>query len=153
MRRLLLAVALVAVALPAAAIRPDEILADPALETRARNLGKELRCLVCQNQSIDDSEADLARDLRKLVRERLVAGDSDPEIRRFLVDRYGDFVRLDPPLKLATAVLWFGPALVLVLGLVGVVTFLRRRPTAAPAALDAADRARLERVLAEDDRR
>jgi cytochrome c-type biogenesis protein CcmH len=154
MKRLLLALFLAAAALPAAAIRPDEILADPALETRARNLGKELRCLVCQNQSIDDSEADLARDLRKLVRERLVVGDSDPEIRRFLVARYGDFVRLDPPLKLATAILWFGPAVVLALGLFGIVVFLRRRTTvAAPATLDPADRARLERVLAEDDKR
>lgn len=154
MKRALLALFLAAAALPAAAIRPDEILADPALETRARHLGKELRCLVCQNQSIDDSEADLARDLRKLVRERLVAGDSDPEIRRFLVARYGDFVRLDPPLKLATAILWFGPAVVLALGLFGIVVFLRRRTTvASPATLDPADRARLERVLAEDDKR
>jgi cytochrome c-type biogenesis protein CcmH len=153
MKRLLLALLLAIAALPAAAIRPDEILADPALETRARHLGKELRCLVCQNQSIDDSEADLARDLRKIVRERLVAGDSDPEIRRFLVARYGDFVRLDPPLKLATAILWFGPAVVLALGLVGIVLFLRRRPEAATPTLDPADRARLERVLAEDDKR
>ena len=154
MRRLLLILFFAVTALPAAAIRPDEILADPALETRARNLGKELRCLVCQNQSIDDSEADLARDLRKLVRERLVAGDSDPAIRTFLVDRYGDFVRLDPPLRVATAVLWFGPALVLVLGAFGIAVFLRhRRPVASPAALDQVDRARLERVLAEDDRR
>lgn len=154
MRRLLLVLFFAVAALPAAAIRPDEILADPALETRARNLGKELRCLVCQNQSIDDSDADLARDLRKLVRERLVAGDSDPAIRTFLVARYGDFVRLDPPLRVATAVLWFGPAVVLVLGAIGIAVFLRRRrPVAAPAALDPVDRARLERVLAEDDRR
>ncbi len=154
MRRLVLILLFAVTALPAAAIRPDEILVDPALEARARNLGKELRCLVCQNQSIDDSEADLARDLRKLVRERLVAGDSDPAIRSFLVARYGDFVRLDPPLRVATAVLWFGPALVLVLGAIGIAVFLRRRrPAAAPAALDPVDRARLERVLAEDDRR
>lgn len=154
MRRFLLALLFALAALPAAAIRPDEILADPALEARARNLGRELRCLVCQNQSIDDSEADLARDLRRLVRERLVAGDSDPAIRSFLVARYGDFVRLDPPLKAATAVLWFGPALVLILGGIGIAVFLRRRrPAAAPAALDPEDRARLERVLAEDDRR
>jgi len=156
MRRLALTLLLVvSAALPAAAIRPDEILADPALETRARALGKELRCLVCQNQSIDDSEADLARDLRKIVRERLVAGDSDPAIRTYLVARYGDFVRLDPPLRVATAVLWFGPALILVLGAIGITVFLRRKPAAAavPTALDSNDRARLERVLAEDDRR
>ncbi|MBM3548022.1 MAG: cytochrome c-type biogenesis protein CcmH [Alphaproteobacteria bacterium] len=153
MKRLLLALLLALAALPASAIRPDEILSDPALETRARHLGKELRCLVCQNQSIDDSEADLARDLRKIVRERLVAGDSDPEIRRFLVARYGDFVRLDPPLRLATAVLWFGPAVMLALGLLGIVLFLRRRPASDVPALDEADRARIERVLAEDDKR
>ncbi|MBM3533665.1 MAG: cytochrome c-type biogenesis protein CcmH [Alphaproteobacteria bacterium] len=153
MKRLLLALLLAVAAMPATAIRPDEILADPALETRARALGKELRCLVCQNQSIDDSEADLARDLRKLVRERLVAGDSDPEIRRFLVARYGDFVRLDPPLRLATAVLWFGPAVLLALGFAGIVVFLRRRPETTAPDLDPADRARLERVLAEDDKR
>jgi len=153
MKRLLLALLLALTVFPAAAIRPDEILADPALETRARSLGKELRCLVCQNQSIDDSEADLARDLRKLVRERLVAGDSDPEIRRYLVARYGDFVRLDPPLRLATAILWFGPAVVLALGLAGIVVFLRRRPEPAVPDLDPADRARIERILAEDDKR
>jgi cytochrome c-type biogenesis protein CcmH len=154
MKRLLLALLLAVAAFPASAIRPDEILADPALESRARHLGKELRCLVCQNQSIDDSEADLARDLRRLVRERLVAGDSDPAIRRFLVDRYGDFVRLDPPLRLATAILWFGPGVLLALGIIGIVVFLRRRPVAlTPDALDPTDRARLERVLAEDDKR
>lgn len=156
MRRLVLALILaLAAATPAAAIRPDEILADPALETRARALGKELRCLVCQNQSIDDSEADLARDLRKIVRERLVVGDSDPAIRAYLVARYGDFVRLDPPLRVTTAILWFGPALILVLGAIGIAVFLRRKPagTSPPVALDSNDRARLERVLAEDDRR
>lgn len=153
MKRLLLCLLLIAAAAPAAAIRPDEILEDSGLEMRARGLGRELRCLVCQNQSIDDSEADLARDLRRLVRERLVAGDSDDAIRTFLVDRYGDFVRLDPPLKMSTMLLWFGPIAVLGGGLLGVAVFLRRRPDAVPAELDAADRAKLERVLAEDDRR
>ena len=151
MRRLLLVLVLAIAALPASAIRPDEILADPELEARARVLGKELRCLVCQNQSIDDSDATLASDLRRLVRERLVAGDSDQAIRTFLVDRYGDFVRLDPPLRPATALLWFGPPLVLALGFLGVVVFLRRRPSDAAADLAPADRARLERVLAEED--
>lgn len=156
MRRILLIAASLAVlAGPAAAVNPDEQLADPALEARAHKISKDLRCVVCQNQSIDDSEADLARDLRKIVRERLVAGDSDPAIRTYLVARYGDFVRLDPPLRVATAVLWFGPALILVLGAIGITVFLRRKPAAAavPTALDSNDRARLERVLAEDDRR
>lgn len=153
MRRLLLALMLATLALPALAVRPEEILPNPALEARARALGKELRCLVCQNQSIDDSDADLARDLRRLVRERLVAGDSDPAIRTFLVDRYGDFVRLDPPLKASTMLLWFGPPLVLALGLIGIVIFLRRPRAEAPDTITASDRDRLERVLAEDDKR
>jgi cytochrome c-type biogenesis protein CcmH len=152
MKRLILALLLVILGLPALAVRPDEILPDPALEARARMLGKELRCLVCQNQSIDDSDADLARDLRRLVRERLVAGDTDPAIRAFLVDRYGDFVRLDPPLKASTLILWFGPAIVLALGLAGIVVFVRRRQTETADTLTDIDRARLERVLAEDDR-
>ncbi len=153
MNRLLLALMLAVLALPALAVRPDEILPDPVLEARARALGKDLRCLVCQNQSIDDSDADLARDLRRLVRERLVAGDTDPQIRTFLVDRYGDFVRLDPPLKASTMVLWFGPALVLALGLAGIVVFIRRRQAETPEVLGPGERARLERVLAEDERR
>ena len=153
MSRLLMALLLAVMALPALAVRPDEILPDAALEARARALGRDLRCLVCQNQSIDDSDADLARDLRRLVRERLVAGDSDPQIRAFLVDRYGDFVRLDPPLKASTMVLWFGPPLVLALGLAGIIVFTRRREAESPEGLDPIERARLERVLAEDDRR
>lgn len=153
MSRLLMALLLAVMALPALAVRPDEILPDATLEARARALGRDLRCLVCQNQSIDDSDADLARDLRRLVRERLVAGDSDAQIRTFLVDRYGDFVRLDPPLKASTMVLWFGPPLVLALGLTGIIVFIRRREAESPEGLDPIERARLERVLAEDDRR
>jgi cytochrome c-type biogenesis protein CcmH len=153
MRRLIAALLLVLLALPAAAVRPDEILPDAALEARARALGKELRCLVCQNQSIDDSDADLARDLRRLVRERLVAGDSDDGVRTFLVSRYGDFVRLSPPLRPSTLLLWFGPAVVLGLGLIGIIVTLRRRRPADPAALDDAERERLTQVLAEDERR
>ena len=98
---------------PAHAIQPDEVLADPALEARAREIGRELRCLVCQNQSIDDSDADLARDLRVLVRERLQAGDSDRQVVDYVVSRYGDFVLLRPPVKPATYALWFGPLLIL----------------------------------------
>ena len=115
-------------------MQPDEILPDPALEARARNLSKELRCMVCQNQSIDDSDAPLARDLRILVRERLTAGDSDPQVLDFLTARYGDFVLLKPPLRWDTAVLWFAPAIVLAVGVGGLVILLRRRRGAEPAA-------------------
>jgi cytochrome c-type biogenesis protein CcmH len=100
----------------ARAVDPDEMLKDPALETRARNIGQQLRCLVCQNESIDDSNADLARDLRKIVRERLVAGDSDEQAIGFLRARYGDFVLLKPPFEPATWALWLGPPSILLLG-------------------------------------
>lgn len=96
----------------AQAVNPDEILSDPVLELRARDIGKNLRCLVCQNQSIDESDADLARDLRVLVRERLVAGDSDQEVIDYVVSRYGDYVLLKPPFKPITFVLWGGPILI-----------------------------------------
>ena len=132
-------------AMPAqAATSPDEMLADPALEARARALGHELRCLVCQNQSIDDSDADLARDLRRLVRERLSAGDSDAEVKAFLVARYGDFVLLEPPIKPATYALWFGPPALLVIGGVTVFLFLRRTRRGTDPAL---------RPLSEDEKR
>jgi cytochrome c-type biogenesis protein CcmH len=101
---------------PAYAVRPDEVLADPQLEARARAISAELRCMVCQNQSIDDSDAPLARDLRLLVRERLKAGDSEDAIRTFLTARYGDFILLKPPLKFETVLLWVGPAAILFLG-------------------------------------
>src|ERR671931_1573055 len=105
------------VAVPSAiAVEPNEVLADPALEGRARALSKELRCMVCQNQSIDDSEAPLARDLRILVRERLQAGDSDRQVIDFLVARYGEFVLLRPRFSWHTAVLWLGPAAMLLIG-------------------------------------
>jgi cytochrome c-type biogenesis protein CcmH len=116
------------VATPAWAVRPDEVLADPRLEARARALSKELRCMVCQNQSIDDSEAPLARDLRILVRERLVAGDSDQQVLDFLVARYGEFVLLKPRLSWHTALLWLGPPALLFGGGVVLVLFARRRP-------------------------
>ena len=136
-----------------AATGPDELLADPAQEERARDLGKRLRCLVCQNQSIDDSDADLARDLRTLVRERIRAGDSDEEIIAFLTERYGDFILLRPPVTPATFGLWFGPAAVLVLaGAAGVLLYFRRRATpATPAPLSDTERRRLEALL--DERR
>jgi cytochrome c-type biogenesis protein CcmH len=130
-----------------AATSPDEVLADPVLEQRARALSKQLRCLVCQNQSIDDSNADLADDLRRLVRERLVAGDSDQQILDFLTARYGDFVLLKPPVEPATWGLWFGPAALLLLGAGGVAIHLRRRRRAEPEALSAAEQARLSALL------
>src|SRR3972149_6722167 len=102
------------------AVEPDEVLADPALESRARALSKTLRCMVCQNQSIDDSNAPLARDLRILVRERLKSGDSDAQVREYLVARYGEFVLLEPRISASTIALWAAPGLVLVLGLLGV---------------------------------
>jgi cytochrome c-type biogenesis protein CcmH len=126
-------------------VEPGEILADPALEARAREISKELRCLVCQNQSIDDSNADLARDLRVLVRERLKAGDSDAAVIRYIVARYGDFVLLDPPFKPSTLLLWLGPALVLAGGLLGTAIWFRRRAAAMaePAPLSAEEERRL----------
>lgn len=114
-------------ATPALAVQPDEILKDPALEARARALSQELRCMVCQNQSIDDSDAPLARDLRILVRERLQAGDSDTQVIDFLTDRYGDFVLLKPRLNAQTALLWALPALVLLGGAAALAVFLRRQ--------------------------
>lgn len=115
----------------ALAVQPDEILKDPAQEARARTLSSELRCLVCQNQSIDDSDAPLAKDLRILVRERIVAGDSDAQVKDFLVQRYGAFVLLKPPLSISTLVLWLTP---LLLFLAGVIAIARARRNAAPAA-------------------
>jgi cytochrome c-type biogenesis protein CcmH len=136
-----------------AATSPDELLADPEQEQRARELSKHLRCLVCQNQSIDDSDADLARDLRTLVRERIKAGDSDEEIIAFLTARYGDFILLKPPVKPATFGLWFGPGLVLVAAGLGIVLYLRRRrgdgPAPASDPLSEDEQARLRALLDE----
>ena len=154
MKRLLIAILLGACLLAPgaqAATSPDEILADPVLEERARALSRQLRCLVCQNQSIDDSDADLARDLRQIVRERLVAGDSDAEIIAFLTARYGDFVLLKPPVKPATWGLWFGPLAVLLVAAGGIVVYLRRRPPrdTASAPLSPEERARLDALMSE----
>ncbi|MCC7272443.1 MAG: cytochrome c-type biogenesis protein CcmH [Alphaproteobacteria bacterium] len=135
----------------AGAVEPGERLADPALEARARALSQELRCLVCQNQSIDDSSATLARDLRLLVRERLAAGDDDGAVKAYLVARYGDFVLLRPPLKPATWALWAAPPVLLAVGLVIIFLARRRRRAAGPAAapLSPAERARLAALLGE----
>lgn len=150
MIRLLVVLLLLAPGL-AGAVQPSERLADPTLEARARDLSRTLRCLVCQNESIDESNADLARDIRVLLRERLVAGDSDAAARQFLVDRYGDFVLLKPPLEPATLLLWFGPALVLLTGGIGALLYLRRRPAAAPPPLTEAERARVAQLLKEPE--
>jgi cytochrome c-type biogenesis protein CcmH len=150
----ILGVCFLAAASPGRAVMPDEILADARLEVRARAISAGLRCLVCQNQSIDDSEAPLARDLRLLVRERLVGGDSDAEVRAFIVARYGDFVLLKPPLTWGTLLLWLAPFAIL-LGAAGVVAraALRRRSEGAgrarPApALTPEEEARLKALLA-----
>ena len=133
---------------PAHAVEPGEALADPALEARARDLSVDLRCLVCQNQSIDDSHAPLAKDLRLLVRERLAAGDSDEQVRNYLVQRYGDFVLLKPPLRIGTLLLWGAPLMVLLAGGFGLMMASRRRSAgAASAALSADEQARLDKLL------
>ena len=121
---------------PAMAVNPDEVLADPALEARARDISSQLRCLVCQNESIDDSNADLAREIRLIVRERLVAGDTDDEVLQFLVDRYGEYVLLQPVVAPHTTLLWAAaPLALLVGGIVIVVASRRRKAVAEPAVL------------------
>lgn len=142
MRRSLLALGLVGclmASLPAKAVQPDEILPDPSQETRARALSADLRCLVCQNQSIDDSNAPLARDLRRIVRERIQAGDSDRQVRAFLVARYGDFVLLKPPFDARTWLLWTTPFVVFLVGIGGLIAAARtrRRDEIGPAPLTA----------------
>ena len=149
MRILALILALLT-ATPAFAVLPGERLNDPALEQRARNLSQDLRCMVCQNQSIDDSDAPLARDLRLLVRERLKAGDSDRQVMDYLVARYGEFVLLSPRLGWHTAVLWGAPALFLLAGGAYLLAWTRRRrasPAAGPAPLTDEEKAKLEAVL------
>lgn len=145
MRRLLPLLGLL-VAFAAGAVEPNERLADPALEARARALSQGLRCLVCQNESIDESRADLARDIRLLLRERLLAGDTDAQAMAFMVARYGDFVLLKPPLKSSTLLLWFAPpALLAAAGLAAILALRRRRP--APPPLSADEQRRLAALL------
>jgi cytochrome c-type biogenesis protein CcmH len=144
-----LAVCLIA-ASPTQAVQPDEVLQDPALEARARALSEGLRCLVCQNQSIDDSDAPLAKDLRVLVRERLKAGDSDKEIIDFVVDRYGEFVLLKPRIAPHTWILWFATPVVLLLALgLIVITYRRRKAALGPEPLSCDEEQRLKRLLDE----
>ena len=150
MRRLVQIVLLLALLAPgvAAAVTPDEMLKDPALETRARALSREIRCMVCQNQSIDSSEAPLAHDLRVLVRQRLVAGDSDQQVLDYLVARYGEFVLLKPPLELHTLLLWGAPPAVLLAGLIGLLLMARRRrPTLEPQNLTPEEQKKLATLV------
>jgi len=152
-RLLLLTAALALLAGPAAAVNPDEQLKDPALEQRAHELSKTLRCVVCQNQSIDDSDAALARDLRIILRERISAGDTDGQAIDYIVARYGSFVQLDPPMRLDTLALWFGPLVVLALGGIGAFVYMRGRSPAAAGALTAEEEAAAAEILKSDGAR
>jgi cytochrome c-type biogenesis protein CcmH len=150
MRRfLLLAVAFLLIVPAAFAVEPDEMMKDPALEARARALSQTLRCMVCQNESIDESNAPLARDLRLLIRERIRNGDSDAEVREFLVARYGEFILLAPRLTARTILLWAVPVLVLLAGGTGVLLTLRNR-TPLPAPLSDAEKRRLAALLGDN---
>jgi len=138
----------------ARAVEPGERLANPVLEARARAISQELRCLVCQNESIDDSNASLAHDLRVLLRQRIAAGDTDRQVIQYIVARYGQFVLLKPPVEPATYALWFGPAALLLVAGAGTLAYLRRhRPgrDAGPAPLTAAERQRVEELLREGE--
>ena len=142
-------VALVLGAGPVLAVQPEEMLADPVLEARARALSKGLRCLVCRNENIDDSDAQLASDLRVLLRERLVEGDSDDEAVAFLVDRYGEYVLLNPPATGANILLWIAGPAMLILGAGIAYTTIRRRSPAVADGLSEAEKARLAEILKE----
>jgi cytochrome c-type biogenesis protein CcmH len=134
--------------LPAFAVNPDEVLKDPALEHRARAISAQLRCMVCQNQSIDDSNADLARDLRILVRERITNGDTDGQVVDYVVSRYGEFVLLNPRLSTKTIILWAAPGLLLLIGAGAILVFIRTRPSQrAVAALSAEEQERIDELL------
>ena len=148
MRALLAALLLAA---PAWAVQPDEVLDDPALERRARDLSAGLRCLVCRNESIDESNAGLARDMRLLVRERLVAGDSDADVIAYLVDRFGEYVLLEPTRDGANLILWGAPLALLLLGGAGAAAYVLRRPAAEDAGLSAEEEARLAALMEGDD--
>ena len=149
MRAIFFAIAMF-VSAPAFATEPDEILADPALEARARTIGQALRCVVCQNQSIDDSSAEVARDMRRAVRDRLTVGDSDDQVFAYMVARYGDYVLLKPPFKTGTLVLWLGGPLLLVVAGTALLFAARRRArrtVAPPQPLSAEERRRLDALL------
>jgi len=151
-RRLATLLAVLLLSVPALAVEPSEMLKDPALEARAREIGRALRCVVCQSQAIDDSNAEVAHDMRRAVRERLTAGDSDQQVMDYMVARYGDFVLLKPPFKEGTWVLWLGAPLLLLLagGALPLAARKKRRMVApAPAPLSDEERARLAALLRE----
>lgn len=145
--RLALVALAMSFAVPAMAVQPDEVLADPVLESRARDLSAGLRCMVCQNESIDASSAPLARDLRLLVRERLVAGDSDEQVETYLVSRYGEFVLLRPRVTWQTIALWAAPAAILLAGLVFLLLSARGRNRPAPVSLSPDEERRIAELL------
>ncbi|ODT05592.1 MAG: cytochrome C [Kaistia sp. SCN 65-12] len=146
--KVVLALLLLVFAFPAFAVDPSEVLPNPALETRAREIGRALRCVVCQNQSIDDSNAEVARDMRRAVRERLVAGDSDAAVFDFMVARYGDYVLLNPPFKARTLLLWLGaPLVLLIAGGALLLAARRRKAVVAPQPLSDEERRRLDSLL------
>ena len=147
-KRALCVALLMLLALPAHAVEPSEMLPDPALESRAREIGRELRCVVCQNQSIDDSAAEVARDMRRAVRERLAAGDHDEQVFAYMVARYGDYVLLNPPFKAGTWALWLGgPLVLLVAGGALLIAARRRKPPAPPQPLSDEEQRRLAALL------
>lgn len=150
-RRILVLLALLFAAQPVFAVNPDEILKDPALEARARALSANLRCMVCQNQSIDDSNADLARDLRVLVRDRLVKGETDEQVIDYVVSRYGEFVLLKPRISAQNLILWGGPAVLFGVGMLVLFVYSRRRTATIPTApLTDAEKAELARLLGKE---
>ena len=130
----------------ASAVEPNEMLKDPALEARARSISQEIRCVVCQNQSIDDSNAEIAHDLRVIVRERLLAGDTDRQVKDYLTARYGDYLLLDPPFRAKTLVLWLGPALILLIGIAVIAGAARKRRPLPVAPLSEEENRRLARL-------
>ena len=144
----------VTIAIPeAVSFENDAPIDDPVLEARARELAKHIRCLVCQNQSIFDSDADLAKDLRKIVREKVMSGESDRAVTGYLAARYGDFVLLRPPIKPKTYLLWFGPAIILLFAGAGVVRFLRRTggSNTGPEALSSTERRRVKSLISDEE--
>ncbi|MGA2493593.1 MAG: cytochrome c-type biogenesis protein [Roseiarcus sp.] len=149
--RALLALAFLLVAAVAGAVQPDEVMKDPAQEARARTLSAELRCLVCQNQSIDDSDAPLARDIRLLIRDRIGQGESNDAVRAFLVSRYGNFILLKPPFELSTVLLWLSGPLTLALGGLGIWWAAMRRAREPTPALSAEEEARLAALSREGE--